>query len=419
MSAHSPEELSVSSFGKLRRPRVAIGLRALALSFVLAGVSAHAQSTVPAGAAAKKVLSVNDYARWRSIDGAQISGDGRWVAYTLRYTNVAVADARPVLHILRLDTNQDVQIPNATSASFSSDSRWVVYQIDSSAAARGGRGRGGAPTAAAPGAGPPTVAPTPIPAAPAPAGSGAPGPGGDSSAVGPGGANGRAPSPLPAAPRRYELRELATGKTQAWADMQSANFSPTASHLILRRRAQGAADAGGRGAGAGGAPGATTAVTPAPNAPRGTDVVLHDLATGRSQLLGSVGDIAFNKKGDLLAYTVDAAIRDGNGVFLVDVLAGRTEVLDNDARNYNRLTWNEDGSSIAVLKGREADKMRERDNMLIVFTDVRKAHGDMESAATTLDPYRAKGFPRGWVVSDRAPITWSDDNKRVFFGVMP
>ena len=35
------------------------------------------------------------------------------------------------------------------------------------------------------------------------------------------------PAP-PAAPgtRRYELRELATGRVQAWADMQSASFSP-------------------------------------------------------------------------------------------------------------------------------------------------------------------------------------------------
>ena len=36
------------------------------------------------------------------------------------------------------------------------------------------------------------------------------------------------------------------------------------------------------------------AATP-PAGPRGTDVILHNLVTGRDQLLGSVGDIAFNK----------------------------------------------------------------------------------------------------------------------------
>ncbi|MEP6620873.1 MAG: prolyl oligopeptidase family serine peptidase, partial [bacterium] len=230
---------------------------------------------------------------------------------------------------------------------------------------------------------------------------------------------GRGNGAPPAAARRFELRELATGKTQSWADMATASFSATASHLVLKRRpANGAADAGGRGAGAGAAPGGApgaTAVAANPNAPRGSDVVLLDLATGRSQLLGSVGDIAFNKKGDLLAYTVDAAQRDGNGLFLVDLQAGRTDVLDNDARNYNRMTWNDEGTGIAVLKGREVDRMRERDNLLVVIPDVRKG----TASVANLDPSRASGFPRGWVVSDRAPLDWSLDNKRIFLGAMP
>ena len=36
-----------------------------------------------------------------------------------------------------------------------------------------------------------------------------------------------------------------------------------------------------------------------------------------------------------------------------------------------------------------------------------------------LDPAKADGFPKGWVVSDRAALEWSDDNKRVFFGAKP
>jgi dienelactone hydrolase len=197
--------------------------------------------------------------------------------------------------------------------------------------------------------------------------------------------------------------------------MQSATFSALSTHLVLKRRGTGAAagDAG-RGAGAGtGAPGAPA--TPAtPVGPRGADVVLHDLATGRSQLLGSVGDFAFNKKGDLLAYTVDATVKDGNGLFLVDLATGRTDVLDNDARTYNRLTWNDVGTAVAVLKGREVERMRERDNTLLVIPDVRRT----AAAPAKLEPTTA-GFPRGWVISDRAPLTWSDDNKRIFLGVMP
>ena len=45
--------------------------------------------------------------------------------------------------------------------------------------------------------------------------------------------------------------------------------------------------------------------------------------TGRDQLLGSVGDIAFNKSGDLLAYTVDASVKDANGLFVLDLRNGQ------------------------------------------------------------------------------------------------
>ncbi len=336
-------------------------------------------SAAIAQAPAKRVLTVNDYTRWRQIDGAQISPDGNWVVYGLSQTNVIPADAKPVLHVLKLDTNQDVAITNASRGVFSSDSRWLVYQIDSTPA-RGGRGgRGGGAGAVQ-----------------------------DTTAAG----RGNNANALP--PRRFELRELTTGKTQAWAEMASATFSPSGSHLALKRRpANGAA---GDNAGRGGAPSAQTAAAPAtPAGPRGTDVVLIDLATSRSQLLGSVGDLAFNKKGDLLAYTVDAAQRDGNGLFLLTLASARTDALDNDSRNYNRLTWNDTGTALAVLKGRDVDRKRERDNSLLVVPDVRAE----KLASITLDPARASGFPRGWVVSDRAPLSWSDDNKRVFFGAMP
>ncbi len=365
---------------------------------------ASAQSSPATTSTGKRVLSVNDYARWRNIENAQISGDGKWVTYGLRLTNTTTVDAKPVLHILNVATNQDVQIANATQAAFSPDSRWITYQIEPPPPVRGGRG-GAAGTPADSTAVAPPTAPI-VPGTPV--------------VVTPDSAGGRGSPPTPT-PRRIELRELATGRVQTWQDMASATFSPTSGHVVLRRRAPGAAvGAGGRGAG-GGAPAAPAApATPtAPGAPRGADVILHDLTSGRSQFLGSVGDIAFNRKGDLLAYTVDAAVRDGNGLFVLDMPSGRTEVLDNDARNYNRLTWNFEGTGLAVLKGREVPRMRERDNALIVFANISAALGSAEVAPSKLEPLTAAGFPKGFVISDRAALAWSEDNQRVFVGIIP
>ena len=210
-----------------------------------------------------------------------------------------------------------------------------------------------------------------------------------------------------------ELRELVSGRIQSWQRMQSGDFNATATHLILRRRAP--TGGGGRGAGA-------PAAAPAPggaNAARGTDAVVHELASGRSLFLGSVGDISFNRQGDLLAYTVDAQVRDGNGLFMLDLRSGRTHVLDNDTLQYNRLTWSDDGDRVAVLKGRPVDRMRERENMLMALSSLRTMLDDPEVAPAKLDPSSAAGFPKGFVVSDRAPLSWSEDGRRVFLGIIP
>src|SRR5215468_10132599 len=72
-------------------------------------------SVAQAAPAPKKVLSVDDYTKWRSIGNQSISGDGKWVAYVLSATNTAPTDAKPVLHLVRLDNNQDIEIPNGTA----------------------------------------------------------------------------------------------------------------------------------------------------------------------------------------------------------------------------------------------------------------------------------------------------------------
>jgi dipeptidyl aminopeptidase/acylaminoacyl peptidase len=230
------------------------------------------------------------------------------------------------------------------------------------------------------------------------------------------GQRGGGAAPIP--PRRVELRNLAAGAVRSWEEIGQFTFSPTSTHLILRRRGgESSAPTGRRGGMPPQMPPAPVP-TPAPTGPRGQDAILLDLRTGRFQLLGSVADYAFNRTGTLLAYAVDAAVKDGNGVFVFDVRTGRVTPLDNDAKNYNRLAWNDDGTALAVLKGTEVEKMRERDNLLIAFPDVPALlkDGARAPAPAVLEPAKAAGFPKGWVACDRVGLSWSDDGKRVFFG---
>lgn len=372
-------------------------MRSVAAAVTLVAIS-FAPLPAQTAASSKKVLSIDDYAKWRTIDNALISPDGKWASYGLRFTNTTTADAKPVLHLRNLVSNQEVEIADATQASFSPDSRWIVYQVDPRPPVRGGR-RGGAPdsivtttvttvtTTTTPANAPPAPPPVVPPVTNAGRGAGVPA----------------------TMPRRWELRELATGQTQSWQEMQSAVFSPTSSHVLLRRRAAGAT---GNGTGRGAGPGAGGSNADA-SAARGTDAILHDLTTGRSLFLGSVADAAFNRNGELMAYTVDAAVHDGNGLFVAHLRTGIIEPLDNDSLRYSRLSWNDGGTALAVLKGHDVDKMRERDNTLVVFGDVTVP---AEPAFLTSG---AAGFPKGFVVSDRASLAWSDDGHEVFVGIIP
>jgi dipeptidyl aminopeptidase/acylaminoacyl peptidase len=324
-----------------------------------------------AQAPAKKVLGVDDYSRWRNIESSALSADGRWVVYGLRRTNTLPAESEPQVVLRDVGAGTDVTIAEASNPVLSPDGRWVAYLVEPRPARRGSSDSAGAAPGAAPAAA---------------------------------GRAGNGPTP----PRRWELRELATGRTRSWQDVQSVQFSPGSSHLLLRRRAGGAAAPSGGAAGAGGRGGAGGASA------SGGDVILHDLAAGRSVLLGSTGEVAFNRSGEYLAYTVDAPVRDANGLYLVTLATGAIRALDNDTLRYARLTWDHTGRSLAVLKGREQRGQRERINQLLVFPT---AAGSM--APVRIDPAALSDFPKGFELSERAPLSFSADGQRLTLGLIP
>jgi dipeptidyl aminopeptidase/acylaminoacyl peptidase len=324
-----------STHRSIRRTRQPLAPKALVL---LVALSVHAHVFAQS---AKKVLTIDDYARWRSIESSRISGDGNWVAYGMRHNNAL--DAQPVLHVHRIDAQRDTVIALGAQPAFSDDSRWVAYFVELPYAEAKKLRDGNKPV-----------------------------------------------------PRKAQLMNLQNGAKRTWEDIQSITFARGSGHLLLRRR---------------------QLDTRAKH--KGVDVVLHDLRTGHDQLLGSVHEAAFNYKGELLAYTVDAVEKDANGLFVLDLRSTRIYPLDNDARNYNRLTWNEEGTALAVLKGVDVEKMREKDNALIAFPDVYTVLAPTAKAAPVrLDATHAS-FPRGWVVSDRRDLIWSADRKLVFLGVKP
>jgi hypothetical protein len=87
-------------------------LFAVVLAAVFASTLALPSAQTQAENGGKKVLTPDDYTRWRTIGDEQISPDGKWVSYVLRFANTAPADAKPVLHLKNLETGQEVEVPH-------------------------------------------------------------------------------------------------------------------------------------------------------------------------------------------------------------------------------------------------------------------------------------------------------------------
>ncbi len=291
----------------------------------LPALSAQSQSE-------KRAMTIEDYARWRSIASVAMAPDGNWVTFGYRRHR-----SDDTLYIRNTATDQLFLVPRGVEPVFSDDSRWVAYFMN-----------------------------TPFDE---------------------GETLRKQNKPVP---RKAGLTNLETGEQSTWDDAASVAFARGSGFLVVQRRPSD------------------------PDADHdGTDVILRHLIAGYEELVGSVGDFSFNDSGSLFAYTVDAADRVGNGLYLIDLESGARRPLDNDTLRYARMAWDEDGTALAVLKGLTPEEMTERSNVLLAFTEV----DDRRPARFQLDPHTMAEFPPSMVISERGPLSWSADRSRVLFGI--
>lgn len=297
----------------------------LAAAIALPGAAAQQQD--------KRPLEIADYHLWRTIQGAEISDDGRWASWT--YTKVRGDDT---LTVRSLDSGTRHDIERASNGSISSTGEWVAYSLSPGFLDIERMERDG-----------------------------------------------------DRVPVQAGLMELASGEQRSWDDASDFGFSPTGSHFwVKKRQTDGDAEYDGTG------------------------LILRNLSAGYEELIGSVDEMAFNEAGTHLAFTIDADGGDGNGIYVMELATGARRALDNSKERYARLTWDEEGTSIAALRGMKPDGMVERENTLVAF-----------SAATSDSPSRFEvpanvaGLNDGWVLSEKDNLVFSEDGSRLFVATKP
>ncbi|HJR60112.1 MAG TPA: prolyl oligopeptidase family serine peptidase, partial [Vicinamibacterales bacterium] len=149
------------------------------------------------------------------------------------------------------------------------------------------------------------------------------------------------------------------------------------------------------------------------NRPKGTDLIIRELAGGAELNVGNVSEFAFTRDGKLLATVIDATDKIGNGVQLRNMMTGTVTSLDTDAANYERLSWTEKGDGLTVLKGKEDRAYTDKMYSIVGFT----GFGGGDPKKTVFDPSKDKTFPEGFAISGNRAATWNEKMDAFVFGI--
>jgi hypothetical protein len=169
----------------------------------------------------------------------------------------------------------------------------------------------------------------------------------------------------------------------------------------------------------GAAPAAAPAPSPGPGAPRderpkGSDLILRELAGGQEINIGNVADFSFDKKGRYLAWTIDAQDKAGNGVAIREMQSGAIRPLDSDGKAvYSRLSWTEEGNGLTALKGIDDKAFEDKLYSVVGF----KEFGPAGPQKTIFNPADTTDFPLNMTVSPNRTPAWTKDLSGLIFGI--
>lgn len=150
-----------------------------------------------------------------------------------------------------------------------------------------------------------------------------------------------------------------------------------------------------------------------PGDSKASDLLLYELATGKKINIGNVGEYEFNKNGNILAYTVDAANNAGNGLYSLNLTDKKISVYDNDSTTYKSLGWTKDMDAFAVLK-MSKDKNFKTDKGVVL--GVKNISGN--AVIYSYEPQKdSLHFPKHMTISGNRDPYWSEDGSRIFFGI--
>jgi dipeptidyl aminopeptidase/acylaminoacyl peptidase len=166
--------------------------------------------------------------------------------------------------------------------------------------------------------------------------------------------------------------------------------------------------------------GPETAAASSPSAGRtprkkeyGTDLVVRSLVDSTERTFADVLEYSISRDAKALVFAVSSRNEAAEGVFVaVPGTASPPTALLTGKGRYTRLSWDEKQTVLAFVSDRD-DAAAAQPKFALYSWDRRSQQAERIVSTATA------GFRAGMVVSERAPLSFSLDGSRIFFGVAP
>ncbi|UCC38705.1 MAG: prolyl oligopeptidase family serine peptidase [Candidatus Aminicenantes bacterium] len=145
----------------------------------------------------------------------------------------------------------------------------------------------------------------------------------------------------------------------------------------------------------------------------GSDLILHELSTSTELSIGNVSEFAFDKKGNWLAWIVDAEDRSANGVQFRNMTTGEILSLESSEAVYRKLTWTERGDGLTVLKEKEDERYENKLHSVVGFRNFTA----QSLEKIVYDPMEDTNFPEGMTISPTRDPIWTEKLDGILFGI--
>lgn len=307
----------------------------------------------------KKPLTHEDYDRWKTLSGQQLSPDGQWLFYTLRPLEGDVT-----LMLVNTQSSQERVIERGTSPQFTADSQYLVCIIvpKQEEVKQAERER-------------------------------------------------KKPEERPQ--NSLFILNLRTGEETTLPRVQSYTMADKGSEWIAYKpvpapastqRAETPPQTS--------PPQEEQPKQPKKRPPFGSPLILLNLKTKEEIRLENVLQTLWSEKGDALIYTVSEKEGKQDGVYLYRLKTKETLPLLTGMGDYKQLASSQDARRIAFLTNRDHYDPEPGAYTLYLWQE-----GQTE--ATPVVSPNSQGMPAGWSPSDRERVYFSERGTRIYFGIAP